>query len=202
MTAVNALMQLNSVPPLYQYSKYHAAHLHAAVLLCVRCIRHRSDFGAIVLCDPRYSSSTETTASLSKWVRSSVRQCRSVEVSLPLVEAFFRQHQPQEDRRHAVQPEASACADSTLAGGNGDAGCCAGGSGGTGDCGEGRGGLEYKPEAAAEGSPEPGPVQQSLSQVCICWGCCTPESCWERVAELPKNAYAETLNAHVSPLSC
>ncbi|CAM9384847.1 unnamed protein product [Ectocarpus fasciculatus] len=129
------------------------------------CIRHRSDFGAIVLCDPRYASSTETTASLSKWVRSSVRQCRSVELSLPLVEAFFRQHQPQQDQHQAVQPEASACAGSTSVGGDGDAGCCAGVSGGTGDCGESLGGLEHKLEGAAEESPDPRPVQQSLSQM-------------------------------------
>ncbi|CAM9541114.1 unnamed protein product [Ectocarpus sp. 6 AP-2014] len=129
------------------------------------CIRHRSDFGAIVLCDPRYASSTETTASLSKWVRSSVRQCRSVEVSLPLVEAFFRQHQPQKDQHHAVQPEASACAGSSSVGGDGDAGCCASSNDGTGGCGESRGGLESKPEGAAEGSLDPGLVQQSLSQM-------------------------------------
>ncbi|CAN0442557.1 unnamed protein product, partial [Hapterophycus canaliculatus] len=71
-----------------------------------RCIRHRSDFGAIVLCDPRYASSSETTASLSKWVRSSVRQCRSVEMSLPQVAAFFRQHQQQDQGN--VGPPASS----------------------------------------------------------------------------------------------
>ena len=69
----------------------------------VRCIRHRGDFGAIVLCDPRYGTSGETTASLSKWVRSSVKQCKTVEASLPQVASFFRSHQPQEEQ-HEVAP--------------------------------------------------------------------------------------------------
>lgn len=62
------------------------------ITLCCRCIRHRNDFGAIVLCDPRYSSQPEATASLSRWVRSSVQQCRTVEASLQSVDRFFRHH--------------------------------------------------------------------------------------------------------------
>ncbi|CAM9453258.1 unnamed protein product [Scytosiphon promiscuus] len=131
-----------------------------------RCIRHRTDFGAIVLCDPRYASSRETTASLSKWVRSSVKQCKSVEMSLPQVDAFFQQHQQQVQRR--VEPlNGSPCSSCCGNAGGGDAGggCCSNAGGQTGD--GGGGGQEQKPEANARGSgsPEPGLVQQSLSQM-------------------------------------
>ncbi|CAM9111560.1 unnamed protein product [Discosporangium mesarthrocarpum] len=57
-----------------------------------RCIRHRSDYGAIILCDPRFASQRETTGNLSRWVRSSVKHYGSAEVSVPLLASFFSQH--------------------------------------------------------------------------------------------------------------
>ena len=71
------------------------------IAACSRCIRHRNDFGAIVLCDLRYSSQPAATASLSKWVRSSVKQAQTVEASLPLVQEFFQNHLRQE---HLIGP--------------------------------------------------------------------------------------------------
>ena len=36
-----------------------------------RCIRHRMDYGALILCDPRYHS-TNTQQQLSRWIRPAV----------------------------------------------------------------------------------------------------------------------------------
>ncbi|CAG7719956.1 unnamed protein product, partial [Allacma fusca] len=49
-----------------------------------RCIRHRFDWGAIILVDERYCQSPRYTQSLSKWVRSSVQ-------NYPSWEQFMRQ---------------------------------------------------------------------------------------------------------------
>eukprot|EP00752_Nemacystus_decipiens_P006081 g5489.t1 len=127
-----------------------------------RCIRHRSDFGAIVLCDPRYGLSADTTASLSKWVRSSVKQCRTVEASLAQAASFFQSHPPQDIQHLAAAPDAAGppldpflprCHDD-------GAGDLVGGSAGripeqatSESCG------------AVEVSQEPALVQQSLSQI-------------------------------------
>lgn len=136
----------------------------------VRCIRHRSDFGAIVLCDPRYVSQPETTASLSKWVRSTVTQSRSVETSLPRVCAFFEHHQkcPRRER------ELASAAVRSIAGPTGVSGCGGGGSGGI--CGDGdscektsdRGRIvkgKQPTENASGGSPRSRLIQQVLPQV-------------------------------------
>lgn len=129
-----------------------------------RCIRHRKDFGAIVLCDPRYSSQPETTANLSKWVRSSVKHCRTVEASLQNVSAFFRYH------------EAKESVSAVGAAGAVDAGCPPKGCGAGGECGgasshcghdgrHGRTGRDVVVDAPGI-KPEKSLVQQTLSQVC------------------------------------
>eukprot|EP00903_Cladosiphon_okamuranus_P014456 g13412.t1 len=120
-----------------------------------RCIRHRNDFGAIVLCDPRYGLSGETTASLSKWVRSSVKQCKNVEASLPHVDYFFRSHQPEDE-----QIPVGTSPDPSLVGSHDGAGGQGGGS-------VSRGPVQaaLAASSAVKGSPEPVLVQQSLSQM-------------------------------------
>ena len=124
------------------------------VALCVaRCIRHRNDFGAIVLCDPRYSSQSGATANLSKWVRSSVKQWRTVEASLPHVSNFFQQHghrpqghgegcKPAAVRRPVGSPPGGETFPAGHLSGGGGCGDCSGGgsrgdSGGHSDGGNG-----------------------------------------------------------------
>ena len=121
-----------------------------------------------MLCDPRYGSSAETTASLSKWVRSSVKQCRNVEASLPQVASFFRSHQPQDDPHQEEAPAsvtvelpAGPPLDPPLVGyrdGGSD-----GEAGGPASQGPDQAASELR--GAVKGSPEPALVQQSLSQV-------------------------------------
>lgn len=53
-----------------------------------RCIRHRNDYGAIILCDPRYLSSTNQS-NLSKWVRASVVNCSRLEDVVEPMRSFF-----------------------------------------------------------------------------------------------------------------
>lgn len=84
-----------------------------------------------------------------------------MEVSLPQVAAFFRQHQQHDEHQAAasvcVGPSfgpSYAGSHGSAGGGDVDAGCCRSDGGHTGVCG-----------GAAKGSPEPGLVQQSLSQV-------------------------------------
>lgn len=132
----------------------------------LRCIRHRNDFGAIVLCDPRYASQSETTACLSKWVRSSVRQCRTVEASLPQVEAFFRRHQPQLElngghSKPAVErPIGRPATGPTV---SGDSSCGQANESGRQERRERR--EEQGADGIAKVSPGPGLVQQTLAQV-------------------------------------
>ncbi|CAM9320496.1 unnamed protein product [Choristocarpus tenellus] len=71
-----------------------------------RCIRHRTDYGAIILCDPRFASKRETTSNLSRWVRSIVRHCGTAEASVPLLASFFSQHSSQQPQLHSTLPEA------------------------------------------------------------------------------------------------
>lgn len=54
-----------------------------------RCIRHRNDFGAIILLDARFAN-TSTTRQLSKWVRNHVQSYHSTQDSISSVQAFFQ----------------------------------------------------------------------------------------------------------------
>ena len=57
-----------------------------------RCIRHINDFGAIILCDPRFHLK-QTQQELSRWMRSSVKNHTGIEdVILPL-RMFFMENQ-------------------------------------------------------------------------------------------------------------
>jgi fanconi anemia group J protein len=53
-----------------------------------RCIRHRDDFGAIVLLDERFQQRS-VPASLSKWLRPHVRNHRDLHASIAELERFF-----------------------------------------------------------------------------------------------------------------
>jgi hypothetical protein len=43
-----------------------------------RCIRHKNDWGALILIDERYSKGARYTRKLSKWVRQRLQTCRGV----------------------------------------------------------------------------------------------------------------------------
>lgn len=65
-----------------------------AVLCCAvqaigRCIRHRLDYGAILLVDERFKEGRNQT-SLSKWVRGSIKPCPSTQLLLQDLGGFFR----------------------------------------------------------------------------------------------------------------
>ncbi|TMW57821.1 hypothetical protein Poli38472_014424 [Pythium oligandrum] len=56
-----------------------------------RCIRHRQDYGAILLIDSRYRFQAHTK-SLSKWIRPFVREFEHAEECVPMLEPFFAQN--------------------------------------------------------------------------------------------------------------
>ncbi|PON34292.1 RAD3/XPD family [Parasponia andersonii] len=53
-----------------------------------RCIRHRFDYGAIIFLDERYRRE-RNTASISKWLRKSIREYDNFDSSLEGLESFF-----------------------------------------------------------------------------------------------------------------
>ena len=55
-----------------------------------RCIRHRHDYGAIFLIDPRYCDNPSVVNQLSKWVRPAVDTYHSVGNAVRSVEQFFK----------------------------------------------------------------------------------------------------------------
>jgi len=65
------------------------AVLRCAVQAIGRCIRHRLDYGAILLVDERFKEGRNQT-SLSKWVRGSIKPCPSTQLLLQDLGAFFR----------------------------------------------------------------------------------------------------------------
>ncbi|XP_057974456.1 uncharacterized protein LOC131162218 isoform X2 [Malania oleifera] len=54
-----------------------------------RCIRHRFDYGAVILLDERFREERNTTY-ISKWLRKSIRQYDSFDMSLEGLKSFFR----------------------------------------------------------------------------------------------------------------
>eukprot|EP00899_Mesostigma_viride_P027820 jgi/Mesvir1/8222/Mv12510-RA.2 len=54
-----------------------------------RCIRHRNDWGSIILLDGRLTKESET-ASLSKWIRGSIMPYHNFEQSMESLTAFFQ----------------------------------------------------------------------------------------------------------------
>ncbi|XP_052202294.1 uncharacterized protein LOC127808030 isoform X2 [Diospyros lotus] len=54
-----------------------------------RCIRHRFDYGAVILLDERFREERNTTY-ISKWLRKSIRQYDNFENSLEELKSFFR----------------------------------------------------------------------------------------------------------------
>lgn len=56
-----------------------------------RCIRHVKDFGAIILCDPRYQKN-QHQLQLSRWVRSNVINSRRLEDILLPLRLFFQEN--------------------------------------------------------------------------------------------------------------
>ncbi|KAK8956244.1 hypothetical protein KSP40_PGU015290 [Platanthera guangdongensis] len=54
-----------------------------------RCIRHRFDYGAIILLDERYKEQ-RNLAYISKWLRSSIKSYKSFDESLEGLQTFFR----------------------------------------------------------------------------------------------------------------
>ena len=54
-----------------------------------RCIRHRNDYGAIVLLDPRYGR-LETQKQLSKWARNHVQNFRATDDTICSLQHFFQ----------------------------------------------------------------------------------------------------------------
>lgn len=57
-----------------------------------RCIRHKTDFGAIFLCDPRYSQ-FHTQQSLSRWLRNSVSTVENFEDQLLSYKLYCDAHE-------------------------------------------------------------------------------------------------------------
>lgn len=56
-----------------------------------RCIRHRADFGAIVLLDPRFHQDN-VVQHLSRWMRQDTRYIERLEDSILGIHQFFQQH--------------------------------------------------------------------------------------------------------------
>lgn len=59
-----------------------------------RCLRHRSDHGAILLADERYAHGNggDLTLHLPKWLRPAMRKCASFEESARGLRGFFDMH--------------------------------------------------------------------------------------------------------------
>eukprot|EP01041_Mallomonas_annulata_P001956 gene1956-3796_t len=55
-----------------------------------RCIRHRKDYGAILLCDPRFHRN-DVKCHLSQWMRSSITNYNHLEESIVSLRTFFRE---------------------------------------------------------------------------------------------------------------
>ncbi|XP_022135021.1 Fanconi anemia group J protein homolog isoform X2 [Momordica charantia] len=53
-----------------------------------RCIRHKFDYGAIILLDERFQEERNRTY-ISKWLRKSVKQCDNFELSMEGLKSFF-----------------------------------------------------------------------------------------------------------------
>ncbi|KAJ8328749.1 hypothetical protein O5D80_002730 [Batrachochytrium dendrobatidis] len=53
-----------------------------------RCIRHRNDWGAIILLDERFSQS-RCTSNLSKWMRTKIRQWKTLQEAEAVLKSFF-----------------------------------------------------------------------------------------------------------------
>lgn len=56
-----------------------------------RCIRHRNDFGAILLLDPRFSQDN-IIQHLSRWMRSEIQPLERLEEAVVGMRTFFQQH--------------------------------------------------------------------------------------------------------------
>ncbi|KAG7383385.1 Fanconi anemia group J protein [Phytophthora pseudosyringae] len=70
-----------------------------------RCIRHRRDYGAVILIDSRHRNNVHGN-SLSKWMRPHVQEFRSSEDCNPLFAEFFqRNHVEMPVRTSAPEPE-------------------------------------------------------------------------------------------------
>ncbi|XXQ39088.1 Helicase ATP-binding domain-containing protein [Plasmodiophora brassicae] len=67
-----------------------------------RVIRHRNDYGAILLCDQRFSGE-RSQGYLSLWLRHFVKVCSNFQASVATIEQFFRQC----DTRPTVAPQAT-----------------------------------------------------------------------------------------------
>jgi Fanconi anemia group J protein len=69
---------------------WYALQAYRAVNQAIgRCIRHVSDYGAIVLLDERYARN-ECASKLSKWIRGCLKSYTTVESSLVSLQEFFR----------------------------------------------------------------------------------------------------------------
>lgn len=77
-------------PPSVQSSKPRFVWIPMSLTLKAlgRCIRHKDDYGAVLLIDGRYGQK-DKTQKLSKWVRTCVKSYPTVEDSLKVMEEFF-----------------------------------------------------------------------------------------------------------------
>lgn len=69
-----------------------------------RCIRHRRDYGAVILIDSRHRGNSHGN-SLSKWMRPHVQEFRSSEDCNPLFAEFFQRNQVEMPMAPAPEPE-------------------------------------------------------------------------------------------------
>ncbi|XP_071698535.1 uncharacterized protein [Rutidosis leptorrhynchoides] len=73
-----------------------------------RCIRHKSDYGAIIFLDERFRQERNLTY-VSKWIRNSIRQYDSFDQSLEGLKSFFRDIKVENIERtvHSVDVEST-----------------------------------------------------------------------------------------------
>ncbi|XP_023768865.1 uncharacterized protein LOC111917407 [Lactuca sativa] len=69
-----------------------------------RCIRHRSDYGAIIFLDERFRQERNLTY-ISKWIRKSIRQYDNFDQSLEGLKSFFKNIKVENDTKQIVDVE-------------------------------------------------------------------------------------------------
>eukprot|EP00727_Mastigamoeba_balamuthi_P005711 m51a1_g176 putative regulator of telomere elongation helicase 1-like (853) ;mRNA; r:584092-587690 len=85
-------------------SAWYAQQAMRAVNQCIgRVIRHKGDYGAIILCDDRFASQG-TKEMLPAWIRPSLREYKSFGDSMRSIVAFFKTKSPASRSEPAVLP--------------------------------------------------------------------------------------------------
>ena len=91
LQAFRALNQVTPPSPVHMHTRVTAGDSRARAAQCVgRCIRHRHDYGAIILLDNRFAAG-EVTQQMSRWLRGQIRPGVALAAAAAAVDAFFKE---------------------------------------------------------------------------------------------------------------